>query len=131
MDPAPATLNPRLSEAQALALFQASEMGKMAAGANTTTTLRFGLFSGNGPNPTLPDHHLTGSHPIGPLPAWIVLVDGIEMMPSGPGSVAGSPVVTRLPAKGYALAVISDSDGSALTGLDAVGGASAATTGIQ
>lgn len=131
MDVAPAAMTPHLSRAQALALFQSSDAGRMTKQPNTTTTLRFGLFSGNAPNPNAPDGRLTGSHPIGPLPGWIALVDGVEMLSSGGGVPPGMPSSPKTPVKGYALIVISDQDGRDLSGLEEVGGGSASSTGIE
>jgi len=133
MDPAPPDVKPRLSQAQVLALLGRSAPGDHTAQPHTTTTVRFGLFTGNGPNPSgpPPDHLLTGSHPIGPLPAWIILVDGIELVPSGGGFSPGGSVVPVTPVRGYALTVVSDQDGHDLTGSYEVGGASAASTGIE
>jgi hypothetical protein len=130
MDPAPDAVKPQLTEARALALFERSDAGRMTAQPNTTTTVRFGLFRGNGPNPTGADHRLTGSHPVGPLPAWLILVDGIEVVPIGPSPPPGSSLAPRAPVRGYALAVFSDDDGRDLIGVEENSG-SAASTGIQ
>jgi hypothetical protein len=130
MDPAPASLASRLSAAQALALFRA--INHVPGDANATTVVRFGLFTGNEANPPgpPPNHPLTGSHPVGPLPAWIVLVDGIQMGPAA-GPPEPSTTVPTAPLKGHAMAVISDQDGHDLFGVLEVGGESAASTGIQ
>jgi hypothetical protein len=127
MDPAPADARPHLSQSEALALFRASDGGRFAGGSNTI--VRFGLFTGNAPNPNTPDGHLTGSHPIGAVPAWIIVVEGLELMPSGGAGTPGSPPRTQTTVAGYALTVLSDEDGHNLTGWYETGG-TAASTGI-
>jgi hypothetical protein len=145
MDVAPAGVSPRLSRDAAIAMYNASPDGGITRQSGTTTRAFFGLFSGNAPNPSAPDGRLTGTHPIGPVPAWLFLVEGLELAPTGQGVAGGGPLVpgaqptttnastttSALPTSaGYAVAVLSDPDGRLLTGLQE-SGSGAGSTGIE
>jgi hypothetical protein len=122
-----------MTRADAIAAFKASSSGGLTnQPGNSTVAAYFGLFTGNAANPSAPDGRLTGSHPIGPLPAWLVVVDGLKIVGSGGGGVSpGSPPTTQeLPGPGYALNVLRDGDGQNLTGVSETGG-TASDTGIE
>lgn len=144
VDPAPTAITPRMSAEQALAAVVATEAGWFPASSDRTTIVRFGLFTGNVSNPPAPDHTLTGSHPVAGEPAWVVVVEGVNVSPSG-GGRAGSAISTNgpsdagttapaisttltatpeTPVKGYAVTVLSDATGELLTGLSITGGGS-------
>lgn len=57
VDPAPSSVQPRLTEAEVLAAFDASEAAPRLYGCDYLTIVRFGLFSGNVANPPAPDRN--------------------------------------------------------------------------
>ena len=124
VDPAPSSVQPRLSEAQVLAAFDVSDAAPRPSGSDYVTIVRFGLFSGNVANPPAPDRTLTGSHPVEGEPAWLVVFDGIRLQESGAarnpdalpvdaGSAAPPVEQRRI---GHGAAVISDSTAQLLSG---------------
>lgn len=149
VDPAPDDMMPTLSQAEALRSFEASDVGSSIRQAGTSVVVRFGLFSGSVSNPPAPDHTLTGTNQVQAVPAWLVVIDGVQFSPSGPGAAgpavlpgdtSGVPTVvaTTMPiasvagavVSGYAITVIADPGGQFLTGLMITGGGSAAQRGI-
>ena len=87
-----------------------------------TTLARFGLFTGNVINPPAADGTLTGTDLVEGLPAWLIVVDGLTMMPAGSslnraGGASEGPV--------YAAAAISDVDRTSLSGVIMAGGSTA------
>ena len=124
MDPAPSSVQPRVSEAQVLAAFDVSDAAPRPSGSDYVTIVRFGLFSGNVANPPAPDRTLTGSHPVEGEPAWLVVFDGIRMRESGAARNPDAPPVdqgsTAPPVEqrrtGHGAAVISDSTAQLLSG---------------
>jgi hypothetical protein len=136
MDVAPPDVSPQLSRDAALAMYDRSPDGGLTRQSGTTTRAFFGFFTGNAPNPNAPDGTLTGTHPIGPVPAWLFLVEGLTLEPGGAGSVSAGPgptptgpPTTAATGQGYAIAVLSDPVGQLLTGLSETGSGSG-TTGI-
>src|SRR5438094_9547900 len=57
-DPAPDVLTPRLTQAQVIRLVRAGPVGGQSETSGATFTARFGLWTGNLPNPETSDHHL-------------------------------------------------------------------------
>jgi len=116
VDPAPSSVQPRLSEAEVLAAFDASDAAPRPFGSDYVTIVRFGLYSGAVANPAAPDGTLTGSHLVEAEPAWLVVFDGVRLRERGParnpdtsptdqgstGPTAGEPRT------GHAVAVLSD-----------------------
>ena len=149
VDPAPEDVKPALSQAEALRTFEASDAGSYTRQAATSVTVRFGLFSGSISNPPAPDHTLTGTYQVQAVPAWLVVIDGVRVSPSGVATAgpavptdgssgARTALTTNVPiapiaapvVSGYALTVMADPDGQFLTGLMINGGGSAAQLGI-
>ncbi len=124
VDPAPSSVQPRLSEAQVLAAFDGSDAAPRPYGSDYVTIVRFGLFSGNVANPPAPDRTLTGSHPVEGEPAWLVVFDGIGLRESGAARNPDAPPVDQGSTSpsveqrriGHGAAVISDSTAQLLSG---------------
>jgi hypothetical protein len=148
VDPAPEDLKPALSQADAIRAFEATDAASVAHQAGTTVIVRFGLFTGSVPNPPAPDHTLTGTHQVQQQPAWLILIDGVQPVPSRGGAVNPPEVLGLSPAgaptaattittaagpeivTGHAVAVITDPEGRLLTGLTITGG-SVADLGVS
>lgn len=124
VDPAPSSLQPRLSEAEVLAAFDASDAAPRPYGSDYVTIVRFGLFSGNVSNAPAPDGTLTGSRPVEGEPAWLVVFDGIRLREGGAARNPDAPPVDQGSTAptveerrtGHAAAVISDSTARLLSG---------------
>lgn len=133
VDPAPSSIQPRLSEAQVLAAFDASDAAPRPYGSDYVTIVRFGLFSGNVSDPPAPDGTLTGSHPVEGEPAWLVVFDGIRLREGGPARNPDTPPVEQgstAPTElrtGHAASVISDSTARLLSGYTISSGPSGMT----
>lgn len=124
VDPAPASVQPRLTETQVLAAFDSSDAAPRPYGSDYVTIVRFGLFSGNVSDPPAPDRTLTGSHPVKGEPAWLVVFDGIRLLERGPARDPGAPAYDQGSTTptveerrtGHAAAVIRDSTARLLSG---------------
>ena len=124
VDPAPSSVQPRLSEAQVLAAFDTSDAAPRPYGSDYVTIVRFGLFSGAVANPPAPDRTLTGSYLVEGEPAWLVVFDGVRQREGGAArNPDTSPIDQRStapsagePRTGHAVAVISDSTARLLSG---------------
>ena len=122
VDPAPSSVQPRLSEAEVLTAFDASDAAPRPYGSDYVTIVRFGRFSGNVANPPAPDRALTGSHPVEGEPAWLVVFDGIRLRESTPARNPDAPPVDQgstaptVRRTGHAAAVLSDSTARLLSG---------------
>jgi hypothetical protein len=116
VDPAPDVVRPRLTEAQALAAFEASDAGSRPGGEEIVTVARFGLFSGNPPNAPAPDGTLTGLHPVEREPAWLIVLDGVTLRSGGAARNPDAPStsIPEVPRVGHAVVVISDATGEAV-----------------
>ena len=57
-----------------------------------------------------------------PTLGHVVVVTGLEMMPSGGAHAPGDPAATPEIVKAYAIAVVGDVDGQDLAGLAEIGG---------
>ena len=119
MDPAPAELRAALSVDEVRAAFEHSDFGR-----GTDARYYFGLFTGNQPNPNAPDGTLTGVHPVADVPAWLVVIDDLEMFPSGGGYAPGhTPPTPQQPVQGWAWTQLRDASGApTLTGFEETGG---------
>jgi len=120
VDPAPATVTPRHTAAQMLSIFEQRDGW---VGPGTSTTVRFGLFSGNKPLNGVPaGHQQVGARPVVDVPAWLIVVNGVEVASSGGGASRDmSPRALPSPRPGYALTVLGDRDGRDLTLLEESG----------
>jgi hypothetical protein len=116
VDPAPAGVRPRHAAAQMRRIVHHMFRGYYAA-PGTSITLLFCLFSGNeaivGP---APQHTLNGTRPIRKRPAWVLVINGVEIATGGGGFDAASPRPVPELRRGYVLTVLSDLDAREMTG---------------
>jgi hypothetical protein len=111
MDPAPLAVQPRPAEAQALDLFASSPHGGLVEQAGTHALAPFGLFSGDD-RPPASNGHLGGSIPVRLRPAWLVVVCGFTIVPSGPAH-GGVAATGKAPLQSWATAAIYDDTATA------------------
>jgi hypothetical protein len=126
IDVAPAEVQPKMTADQVVTRFQAGDFGRSFKREAGTFRAYFGVFHGNAPNPNAPDGRLTGTHPIGGVAAWLILVEGISGAPSGPALPAGVARPSEGPMPIHAFTVYSDDPVAplVLTGLQEEGGPS-------
>jgi hypothetical protein len=105
MDPAPPSVTPRLTGAQAIHVLATSDAKAYLRLPGARTIARFGLFSGAEAAPTQ-----IGS--LGPTNAvkatWLVIISGVKWLPVGGAYAPGSAQPTLAPTDGWVLAVVYD-----------------------
>lgn len=111
LDPAPKEAQPRLTEAEALKLFSEGQFGEQLRLAAPRAFARFGLFSGA----DVFDDADGGVHvsvEVRLRPAWLVVIPGLMVRPSGPPPWPGSRPREKVPVQSWGTAVVYDDTGT-------------------
>jgi hypothetical protein len=126
MEPAPTSVHPRRTSAQALALAKVSPaFGGLNGG--TDISIRFGYFVGNLVNiGNDANHTLQGSTAVSGVPAWVVVAYGVTPLTvGGPAPLGDNATISTLPPcpsqAADAVVVIGDADGKELANLGSGG----------
>jgi hypothetical protein len=107
MDPAPPSVTPRLTGAQAIHVLATSDAKAYLRLPGARTIARFGLFSGAEAAPTQIGS-LGPTNAVKATPAWLVIISGVKWLPVGGAYAPGSAQPTLAPTDGWVLAVVYD-----------------------
>jgi hypothetical protein len=122
IEPVPEGATPRWSRGEALEAIRTAKYFQQLRDHNFS--LYLATYSGTIPNPLTFENHMTSSTTLTDQLVWAVVVDGLELQPSGGGYMPGVERTTRGPVQGFAAAVFVDgvSPPHSVSGLEESGG---------
>jgi hypothetical protein len=115
LDPAPERVQPRLTETEALKVFSEGPFGDQLGQAVPGAFARFGMFSGADVFDAA-DGDAGPSTEVRLRPAWLVVIPGLKVWPSGPPPWPGSLPREEVAVDSWGTAVVYDDTGTRQTG---------------
>jgi hypothetical protein len=111
LDPAPAEVQPRLTETEALNVFSEGPFGNQLRQAVPRAFARFGLFSGADIFDAT-DGDLGPTTEVRLRPSWLVVIRGLKAWPSGPPPWPGSLPTVKVAVDSWGTALVYDDTGT-------------------